>query len=258
MKSNRNIRIFLAMIVLIFGVLACGLVAPVEPDVLPETDTPIPLPSPTATITPRPTSTPRPSATPNVVATERYDELFTKVQEFKDEGLIPDTSGEYAEIEDFREEFSQLGWYQSWIYNFEVEHFVFVAHLKWSTAAETSDISGCGVVFGQQEDSSDYAVFLDKSRVYFTSSTPSFYSELGKTRGTGRLSFGNPAEADLALLVYDKRAFVYVDDEFIGEYTLSQDEPLRGHFGYGIISGTNRDYGTRCEVSDARMWDLNP
>ena len=106
----------------------------------------------------------------------------------------------------------------------------------------TSDISGCGILFAQQKDTSDYAVFLDKSRIYFSSSTPKYYSELGKTRGTGTLDFGNPAEADFSLVVYNYRAFVYVNGGFIGEYTLSKDKPMRGIFGYGLISGINRDY----------------
>ena len=58
--------------------------------------------------------------------------------------------------------------------------------------------------------------------------------------------------------MYNNHAYVYVDDKFIGEYTLSQDKILKGIFGYGIISGTNRDFGTRCEITNARVWSLNP
>lgn len=261
MKINHSIPIILIVILLTFGTQACGFGASAAPTptVLPATSTSTPMPTPTKTV--RPTFTPRPTATPDVVATEIYDNLLSQVQMFKDDGLISSTSGEYIELDDFREEFAQIGYLTYWYFNFELEHFVFNADVKWSTAMDTSDTSGCGIVFGLQEKGTYYdyyGVVLDKSRIYFTITKSKYYYELGKTRGTGRLDFGNPAEAELTLLVYDNRAFVYVDDEFIGEYTLSMDRELRGKFGFGIISGTNRDYGTRCEISNPRIWELNP
>ncbi len=132
---------------------------------------------------------------------------------------------------------------------------------NWRTAMDTSDTSGCGVVFGLVEKTNNneyYGVVLDKSRVFFSIAKSGYYYELGKTRGTGRLDFGNPAEAELTLLVYDNQAYVYVDNNFIGEYTLSNDKELRGKFGFGVISGTNRDYGTWCEVTNPRIWELKP
>jgi len=180
---------------------------------------------------------------------------------FKDEGLIPSTDGKYMILDSVNESFAQIGYLQYWYYDFDVEHFVFNADVQWRTAIDTSDTSGCGIVFGVQEKGNNneyYGVVLDKSRIYFTITKSGYYYELGKTRGTGRLDFGNPAEAKLTVLVYDNHAYVYVDDNFIGEYTLSQDKELRGKFGYGVISGTNKDYGTRCIISNARMWDLKP
>lgn len=260
MKHNRTLtKVFFVLIVALF-VLACGAGS------LGATATPVLTNTPAATNTPLSTSTlaatdtplPPPTETPDVVATQKYDDIFSQIQKFADDGLIPGTDGKYIELEDFSETFAQIGFYRSYPIDLELEAFVFVGHVKWETAGSTSDVSGCGILFAQQEDTSDYAVFLDKSRIYFSSSTPKFYAELGKTRGTGLLSFGDPAEADFSLVVYDNHAYVYVDDKFIGEYTLSRDKQLRGVFGYGIISGTNRDYGTRCEISNARIWDLNP
>lgn len=240
--------------ILILAMLACSGGAPAATATpVPQTNTLVP-----PTNTPGPTSTPQSTATLDVAATQSYNDVFSRVQKFADDKLIPSTNGEYIKLDDFKQEFSQLGYYQSYPTKLELEAFVFVGHLKWQTAAQTSDVSGCGLLFAQQEDTSDYAVFLDKSRIYFSSSTPKFYAELGKTRGSGRLSLGNPAEADLTLLVYNNYAYVYVDDTLIGEYTLSKDKPLKGIFGYGIISGTNRDYGTRCEVTNARVWSLKP
>ena len=183
-------------------------------------------------------------------------DLSAQVQKFKDEERIPSTEGEYIKLEDFSQTFSQLGYYQAYPTGVNLENFVFSGHFKWSTAIATSDVSACGILFGGQPDNSDYAVFLDKSRVYFSSSTATAYRELGKTSGTGRVNFGNPAEADFSLIVYQTHAYVYVDDQFIGEYTLSSSKPLKGAFGYGIISGTNKDFGTSCEITNAGIWSL--
>ena len=183
-------------------------------------------------------------------------DLSAEVQKFKEEGRIPTADGEYIKLEDFSQTFSQLTYYQAYPTGINLENFVFSGHFKWSTAIATSDVSACGILFAGQPDSSDYAVFLDKSRVYFSSSTATAYSEVGKTSGTGRVNFGNPAEADFSLIVYQTHAYVYVDGQFIGEYTLSSSKPLKGAFGYGIISGTNKDFGTSCEITNAGIWSL--
>jgi hypothetical protein len=193
------------------------------------------------------------------VETRNYDDIFSEVRRFKGEDLIPSTDGSYIELEDYSESFAQRGWLQYYYYDFYIEQFVYKGHVRWSTAGPTNEVSGCGVVFAVQpkSDSVYYAVILDRSRIYFTSTKGGYYYDLGKSRGTGKLNFGNPAEADFTLLVYDYKAYVYVNSDFIGEYTLSKDKELMGKFGYGIISGTNHDYGTRCEITDSRMWKLS-
>jgi len=266
MSIKRIISVLVSISVLVASTLACSLFNRVlTPETVPEIEQPsptvaeathTPMPEPTETM--RPTWTPKPTITPDIAATQVYEELFSKVQQFADEGLIPTTEGKYIEVEDFRKDFAQIGWLNPTYLDFQVEHFVYTGHVKWSTATETSDVSGCGIIFGAQSDGRIYGTVLDKSRIYFTSTDKNYFYELGKTRGTGRLDLGNPAEVDMTMLVYDKQAYVYVNDRFIGLYTLSRDKPQRGNFGYGIISGTNKDYGTRCEITNSRIWEIQP
>jgi hypothetical protein len=266
MSSNKKISMLAAISMLVLSTLACSLFdrlvtqqAPPEPEqptaaVAVDTDTPAP--EPTATM--RPTWTPKPTNTPDTAATQAYDELFGKVQQFANEGLITTTEGKYIEVEDFRKEYAQIGWLNPTFLDFQVEHFVYMGHVRWSTATSTSDVSGCGIIFSGQSDGRMYGTALDKSRIYFTSTDANYYYELGKTSGTGLLDLGNPAEVDLTVLVFENQAYVYVDNRFIGLYTLSRDKPQRGYFGYGIISGTNKDYGTRCEITNSRIWEILP
>ena len=78
------------------------------------------------------------------------------------------------------------------------------------------------------------------------------------TRGTGRVDFGNPfdqpVEADFTLIVKGTSAYVLVDGELLGEYTLAQSKNLRGGLGLTLLSGTNKDFGTRCEMTDIHVW----
>jgi hypothetical protein len=48
--------------------------------------------------------------------------------------------------------------------------------------------------------------------------------------------------------------YVLVDGEIVGEYTLSQSRVLTGGIGVTLLSGTNADYGTRCEMTDIHAW----
>jgi hypothetical protein len=246
------------VVILLFNLMAaCTQATPGVPTEA-ATGTPVPVtPSKTA----KPTSTPRPTVTPNLIETQSYDDLFSEVQKYKDEGLIPTTKGQYTVLDDYNEAFAMRGFLNYQYFGFTVKNFVYKAHVEWSTADTTSETSGCGIVFAVQQkgDNNDYyGVVLDKSRIYFSTTYGGYYYDMGKSRGTGKLNFGNPAVADFTLVVFDYKAFVYVDNEFIGEYTLSKDRELSGKFGYGIISGTNHDYGTRCKITNSRIWKLNP
>jgi hypothetical protein len=45
-----------------------------------------------------------------------------------------------------------------------------------------------------------------------------------------------------------------VDGEVVGEYTLSQSRSLHGNLGLTILSGTNKDFGTRCKMTNLHLW----
>ena len=88
--------------------------------------------------------------------------------------------------------------------------------------------------------------------------TEYYYSPVGTTRGTGRVNFDNPfdkpGEADFTLIVNGTYAYVLVNNEVIGEYTLSQSKILHGKLGLAVLSGTNKDFGTRCEMTNLHLW----
>lgn len=224
------------------------------------TSTPKPTNTPKPTKTPTPSATPMPTLTPNLEATKRAEALNAEVQKYYESGYITTTDGVFKKLDDFSAEWAQLGWYRKWVLSYSVENFFMSGHFKWSSAYRSADISGCGFVFALQPNKDHYAVFLDRSRVFFVQ-TASYYEPFSPTHGTGRVKFDNPfdhpIEADFTLIVTDGRAYVLVDGEVAGEYTLSQSKKLEGMLGLALLSGTNKDFGTRCEITNLHVWHPN-
>jgi len=212
--------------------------------------------APTATQTLRPTATPRPTKTPNLAATERAEELNAEVQEYFEKGYLATTEGRFRELDDFSYDWAQLGWYKPFPIQDGVSDFFLSAHFQWDSALKNSDIAGCGFIFGVQPNNDHYAVFLDRQKVFFliTDNRLGFSKPVGPTRGTGIVKFDYPAEADLTLIVKDAYAYVLVNGEVSAEYTLAQSRSSKGGIGLTVLSGTNKDYGTRCEMTNLHLW----
>lgn len=251
-KSLHSLMSF--ALVLIVVSLACATSQP----------TPVPtntaLPTSTETLvptnTPRPSPTPRPTQTPNLAATARAEELNAEVQDYFDKGYLATTDGRFRELEDFSYDWAQMGWYNWLPLRDSARDFFLSAHFKWDSAFKNSDTSGCGFIFGLQPNDDHYAVFLDRQKVLFliTDHSIGFSKPVSPTRGTGVVRFDYPAEADFTLIVKDAYAYVLVNGEVVGEYTLAQSRDGKGGIGLTVLSGTNKDYGTRCEMTNLHLW----
>lgn len=255
----------LVISLLLIALSACGGIAQLP------TSTPAPTntPQPTATITltptntPRPSPTPRPTKTPNLAATQRMEEFNSQAQSYFDKGYLPSADGKIKEVKDFSYDWAQLNWYNWRPIGEDTSNFYISAHVKWSSAYRNADVSGCGFIFAIQENGDHYAVFLDRSQILFLNAdqTSGYSRPVGLTRGTGRVQFDNPAdspqEADFTIIVNGTYTYVLVNDEVIGEYTLAKSKILRGDIGLSLLSGTNKDYGTRCEMTDIHVWIPN-
>lgn len=257
MQTKTVHPLFAVFVVLSLVTLACGAAAP-EPTA---TSTPIPATA-TATLvptdTPKPTRTPRPTQTPDLAATQHSEALNSEAQDYFDKGYLSTADGDFIEYDDFQTDWAQLGWYQWWVLDQTASDFFISAHFKWSTAWNYNDVSGCGFVFALQDNSDHYAVFLDKSRILFLGSDQSrngsYSYEVGKTKGSGRVKFENPAEADFTLIVKGRYAYALVNGDLNAEYTLSKSQAIDGNLGLTVLSGTNKDYGTRCEMTNLHVW----
>jgi hypothetical protein len=269
MNAQKAKLAILMSIVLLTTLTACG-VSPEQP-AQAASATHTAQPRATHTITPRPSFTLRPTETPNLTATQKVADLRTatqayfdardaETQRYFDLGYLSTTDGTNRQYVDFVGEWAQLGWYRWRSLENHAENFYVSAHFKWSSAYRNADLSGCGIVFAVQENNDKYSVFLDRNGVlfYIYEESYGYYRPVGITRGTGKVEFGNPfdqpVEADFTLIVNDAYVYVLVNGELVAEYTLSKNKFYKGGFGHAILSGTNKDFGTRCEITNFHAW----
>lgn len=238
--------------------LACAALqpTPVAPPTPQPSQTATQTSTPTASQTPRPSPTLRSTWTPDLAATLHAAELNGQIEDYYSKGLLSTRHGRMRELEDFRSDWAQMGWYNWLPLGDSASDFFLSAHFKWDSAVPTSDTAGCGFIFGRQPNDDHYAVFLDRERVFFliTDRAAGYSRPVRPTRGTGLVDFEYPAEADIALIVKGVTAYVLVNGEDVGEYTLSRSRSPHGSLGLTVLSGTNKDYGTRCEMTNLRLW----
>ena len=247
---------FISVIVLVSLACSTSGTAPTPTNTNTPEPTDTPTAVPTSTKTPRPSPTPRPTRTPNLAATERAKELNAEAQSYFDKGYLATTDGKFQELEDFSYDWARLGYYNWLPLRDSASDFFLGAHFRWNSAYPNSNTSGCGFIFGLQPNNDHYAVFLDRLKVVFaiTDHRLGFSKPVKPTRGTGVVKFNYPAEADFTLIVKGAYAYVLVDGEVVGEYTLAQSRAAKGGIGLTVLSGTNKDYGTRCEMTNLRLW----
>lgn len=255
MQRTTKTAVMSFVLVLALGSLACT----ASPAILTST------PGPTATVTATPTNTPRPSPTlrptqtPDLAATQHAEELIAEVQEYYEKGYLTTTDGLFIEVSDFSYDWAQLGWYRPKRLGLSVSDFLISAHFKWDSALKNSDTAGCGFIFALQPNDEHYAVFLDRTKIYFRISNPALghATSVKPTREAAQVKFDYPAEADFTLIVNGAYAYVLVNGEVASEYTLLKGRPLRGEVGLTVLSGTNKDYGTHCEMTNLHLWVPN-
>ncbi len=245
MDKTHSIR--LGSLILAFVVVSAGCF----PSTPPPTPSALP-PTLTATATAPPTSTPIPTATPNLAATQERASRLAELESYLESGYITTTSGFFREIPDFHKDWAKIDYYRWWPQTSLLptyDELVFRGHFSWSMASPVSETSGCGVVFGRSSDDLDYAVFVDRSRILVLRSG----REVGKTRGSGRLNIAAPYEAEVAVIVNGQTSHVIVNGEAT-QYSLMDPQPAAGGFAVSVLSGTNKDYGTRCSITNAYLW----
>jgi hypothetical protein len=128
--------------------------------------------------------------------------------------------------------------------------------VAWESASTTADWwnSGCGYVFRYNEENEHYAAYLGlDGNAYLFRFVNGIYTQLGGSY-FGRLEV--PAgTARLMLAAQGSKITFFVNDTQVHQRT---DASLReGELGWTVFSGTNKDFGTRCEMTHNELWVLD-
>ena len=197
------------------------------------------------------------SATPatDAQATSQAQAIMGTVQQLFDEGIIGKREGDYHRLDDFNESWAQLGYYQWWKTGYSPENFILTADIAWESASDKANWpeAGCGIVFSEDGESDHHLAYLSLDG----------YGRLaqiskGQWKNLAAHRYGNlsvpSGDAKIMLVVYDKRINFYVNGQRVANaYDGSLDA---GNLALTLLSGTNKDFGTRCQMTNLDLFIL--
>lgn len=192
-----------------------------------------------------------------LLATEEASSIYNEVQSLYEDGYLTSTGGEYQKLPSFSESWAQLQWFSWWPTDFEPTDFVISTTVEWDTASNTSDwfSTGCGFVFRADDHGNNYYVIfltldgfaeiMRNSNSNLISLGRSYYGRLDTPSGT----------AELVLTMQGSTINIFVN----GEHVISRTDKrvTDGYLAHTLLSGTNKDYGTKCTFKNTSLWELD-
>ena len=184
-------------------------------------------------------------STASVSASEQA--FLDLLDDLSSKNVIPE-GGSYSDVEDYKDEWAQINWYQ-WNRLAKLRNFVFSANVSWESAHDRPNTfsAGCGLVFRENGTDNmlevslrmDGYVYMDGYR----SGTPLSYPKAGY--GSSQIK----AAHQFVVVANGGTVTVYVDGVQEARWTdvAIKDE---GYMGLATMSGTNKDFGTRCKWED--------
>lgn len=181
-------------------------------------------------------------------------EFAAIVKKLADDGKISTTNGEYYYLYDFSNEWAQLYWYQ-WTQRtvVPVNNFVVRAKIRYESASQTPNWaeSGCGWWFrGESADTHLIAYYTLEGNGQISGARNNYYLSYGK-----RL-VGSPAvkgEVEMVLYADGPKIGLLID----GVTAIDRSDLIIDNLPVELhsvtLSGTNKDFGIRCEYSDVEF-----
>jgi hypothetical protein len=196
------------------------------------------------------------TATAGVRATEQAQGLYAVVLDLQQKGVVSRAGGTYHPVDDFNQSWAQLLWYQYWPTDYSPSNFVISAHTEWESASRVADwyASGCGFVFREKDEENHYLIYLAlDGNVYLKAYVEGQFYELGK-EFYGQVDFMQD-QADVLLAVDGARITYFINGE--QAFQRENQQLDSGGLFLTLVSGTNKDFGTRCRMTDVELWAID-
>ncbi len=179
-----------------------------------------------------------------VEATAQAQPMVEAIQKLVDDGYLDRSEGKYFALRDFYESWAQLNWYTYQDTGYAPTNFVVRADW-WN--------SGCGFVFREQDVDNHYLAYLGLDGwVYFSAFRNGSFVDLGGAR-YGKVGVPSGG-AQLTLIVDGNKFTFFVNGERV--YSKVDQAFASGRLALTLLSGTNKDYGTRCLMKNVELWEL--
>ena len=187
--------------------------------------------------------------------TAEAQDMFSLVQRLQSQGFLTNTNGEYIALADYDQSWAQINWYQWTPTGYSPDNFVIRADFAWSSASDKANwfASGCGFVFGEQDNNNHDVAYLGlDGNVYVARIRNGNWKTISQ-RYFGKLSIPD-GQASAVMIVENKNITFFVNDtKVVG---IKDSALLSGELNLTLLSGTNKDFGTRCQITDIGLWVL--
>lgn len=174
------------------------------------------------------------------------------ISDLKAEQLIPESEGKTTSYGSYTDNFAKMGFAQ-WFPFTTAEHFVLSANLSWVSASQTPNgaVSGCGIVFGVKQELLNYLM------VSFRMDGNAYIKGSKNLMGLhyGMKYYSRPSmqgEGNLVLIVDGLSVTVYFNDNVL--FSIPNAAIDGDGIGYAVLSGTNKEFGTRCNFDDVYIY----
>ena len=165
----------------------------------------------------------------------------------------------YFVISDYDQSWAQIGWGQYTSIEDPPSNFVIRTDANWSSASDTAnwDQSGCGFVFHAKDTSNLFISYLGLDGSVYVQR---LYN--GENKLLGSVNYGKvdipEGSAELMLMVNGDKIYFFVNGEevYSGSDSLLTGALDSGDLAFILMSGTNKDFGTRCQMKNTDLWDL--
>jgi serine/threonine protein kinase len=208
---------------------------------------------PSKTITPKPTKT----FTPKPTTINQYDLLLKRVSAFNN----PEIGSIVKQFENGRQKplarYSLDGNVRTNVFyetlsDVSPEEFVVISDVIWQHPTDNiqKSSSGCGYIFKYENDNSYIALFTLDNYARLIG-IGDFWDGISHKQEKS-LNLTSPNGSAQILMAVTQEKFVFaVNGKIILD--LHVDWRSKGNFGYSLISGTYKDYGTRCTFDNTIM-----
>ncbi|MFN2145240.1 MAG: hypothetical protein ACK2T7_07790 [Anaerolineales bacterium] len=193
-------------------------------------------------------------------ATQAAERIYTVVQDLYDQGFITSKEGSFQQLPPYEGEFAQIGYYRSVpIPDSFVKDFVLVMDVSWEVNDKANEWyrSGCGFAFRVSEDYDEYYNFiltLD-GRINFAQLLKGYNGISISKAYWGQIE--NEKGSDTIIITAQGKTFQVFNTDLERIDIRYGEKLVEGTMAYQVSSGSNKDFGTRCNFTDVDLWHLD-